>query len=70
VGLFSAFTGYLANSFINRRKRRNRLGMQFNAQTDDPLDEIRQILEEQGKLLASIEKRLPPLPPNASDDDP
>ncbi len=44
--------------------------MQFNAQTDDPLDEIRQILEEQGKLLASIEKRLPPLPPNASDDDP
>ena len=62
VGLFSAFTGYLANSFINRRKRRNRLGMQFNAQTDDPLDEIRQILEEQGKLLASIEKRLPPTP--------
>ena len=70
VGLFSAFTGYLAHSFINRRKRRNRLGMQFNAQTDDPLDEIRQILAEQGKLLASIEKRLPPLPPGASDDDP
>jgi len=70
VGLFSAFTGYLAHSFINRRKRRNRLGMQFNAQTDDPLDEIRQILAEQGKLLASIEKRLPPLPPNAPDDDP
>lgn len=70
VGLFSAFTGYLANSFINRRRRRNRLGMQFNAQTDDPLDEIRQILEEQGKLLASIEKRLPPLPPGAPDDDP
>ena len=51
VGLFSAFTGYLANSFINRRKRRGRLGMHFNAQSDDPLDEIRQILEEQGKLL-------------------
>jgi hypothetical protein len=72
VGLFSAFTGYLAHSFINRRKRRGRLGKHFNAQPDDPLDEIRKALEEQGKLLASIEKRLPPLPDSGVDkpDDP
>jgi len=33
----------------------------------DPLDAIRQILEEQGKLLASIEKRLPPTPESRVD---
>jgi voltage-gated potassium channel len=70
VGLFGAFTGFLANSFINRRRRRIHIGAHAEAQPD-PLEEIRQMLEEQGQRLADIEKRLPPLPTSepASDDE-
>jgi len=67
VGLFSAFTGFLANTFISRQKRRRRLGAKFNFQAEDPLDEIREILKQQAQLLASIESRLPPLPNSRGD---
>jgi hypothetical protein len=73
VGLFGVFTGFLANSFINRRKRRRRFGYQHIPVSADPLDEIRQILEQQAQLLASIESRLPPAEtsdPNPKEESP
>jgi voltage-gated potassium channel len=72
VGLFGAFTGCLANTFINRRKRRRRFGFQPMPMPADPLEEIRQLLEQQALRLASIESRLPPAPPtdSASTEDP
>jgi voltage-gated potassium channel len=66
VGLFGVFTGFLANTFINRRKRRRRFGFQPMPMSADPLEEIRQLLEQQSLRLASIESRLPPAPPTAS----
>jgi voltage-gated potassium channel len=62
VGLFGAFTGFLANSFINRRRRRHHFGSQAAEEPVDPLDEIKQMLEEQAQRLAAIEARLPPPP--------
>jgi hypothetical protein len=62
VGLFGAFTGFLANSFINRRRRRPRLGLHIVEEPVDSLEEIKQMLEEQAQRLAAIEARLPPPP--------
>jgi hypothetical protein len=62
VGLFGAFTGFLANSFINRRRRIKRFSLHAGEEPADPLEEIKQMLEEQAQRLAAIEKRLPPPP--------
>lgn len=67
VGLFGAFTGFLANSFISRRKRRLRLRGHYVGSEEDQLEEIKRLLEEQGKMLASLEKRLPPSDKDASE---
>jgi hypothetical protein len=63
VGVFGAFTGFLANSFINRPRRRRRFNFQAAVEEPvDPLVEIKQMLEEQAQRLAAIEARLPPPP--------
>lgn len=66
VGIFSAFTGFLANSFITRRRRHPRFNLHATPEPPDPLEEIRDILEQQSERLAAIEKRLPPPPDDSA----
>jgi hypothetical protein len=70
VGLFGAFTGFLANTFINRRKRRPRFGLRAIEEPADPLEEIQQMLVQQAQRLAAIEARLPPPPQDGADSPP
>jgi voltage-gated potassium channel len=58
VGLFSAFTGYLANSFVTRRKQRIRSKMQSSESHDEQVAELKRLWEEQGRIIAAIEDRI------------
>ena len=66
VGLFSAFTGYLANSFITRRKQRLQIHTQEADTQDEQIAELKRLWEEQGRIIASIESRLPHPQPGES----
>jgi voltage-gated potassium channel Kch len=57
VGIFSVFTGFIANSFLAPRKKKE----EVIAEQSDPkikIAEIKQMLEEQEKKLEEIEKML------------
>jgi voltage-gated potassium channel len=57
VGIFSVFTGFIANSFLAPRKKEE----EVIAEPSDPkikIAEIKQMLEEQEKKLEEIEKML------------
>ncbi len=58
VGIFSVFTGFIANSFLAPRKKKEE---ESAAEPSDPkakIAEIKQLLEEQEETSAVLKSRL------------